>query len=313
MKYLIIIDPIETLISDHDTSIGMMEAIKMHGGEFWLAYGYNLYSHKGNAFVNAFKISFSLDTNPWYKIVDNQTFMLKNFDIILMRKDPPFDMSYIFITYILDMAERDGVLVANRPNSLRNLNEKGLLNFFPQLTTDFLISAEIDTINNFINKHKDVVIKPMDSMGGDSVYRLKIDNNNSKILQQITHNQTKMIMIMEYIPEVVVGDKRILLINGKPASHALLRTPPAGQLQANIAAGGTGTVVPLTANDYKICETIARFCMQHGLYFVGIDVIGNFVTEINITSPTCLREISAYTKQNLALEFIKGLEKHVDK
>jgi glutathione synthase len=312
MKYLIIIDPIETLIADHDTSIGMMAAIKKNGGEFWLAYGNSLYSNSGKAFVHAFAVSFSLNANPWYEIVEQQTFALKDFDIILMRKDPPFDMSYIFITYILDMAAKEGVLVANRPSSLRDLNEKGLLNFFPTLTTNFLISADINTINDFISKHKDVVIKPMDSMGGDSVYRLKVENN-SKILQHITHNQTKMIMTMEYIPEVVVGDKRILLINGKPASHALLRTPPAGQLQANIAAGGTGTVIPLTTNDYKICEAIAPFCMQHGLYFVGIDVIGNYVTEINITSPTCLREISVYTKQDLALEFIKGLEQHVDK
>ena len=308
MRYLVIIDPIDELKVNHDTSIALMEAIDKKDQELWYATANDIFASNGRGLVACNRISLELNASPWYHVEAQMTKPLTDFDIILMRKDPPFNMNYIFITYMLDLAANNGVLVANNPQSLRNFNEKLLLNYFPNITTNYLVSSKLGEIKKFHQKYNEIVVKPLDSMGGDSVYKIGPESDNDYLLLRMTEQQQKAIMVMEYIPEVTVGDKRILILNGKPASHALLRTPPEGQLQANIAAGGTGTVMELSENDRKICEQIAPFCLQNGLYFVGVDVIGNYVTEINITSPTCLREISAYTNEDLAMEFIEGLE-----
>ena len=312
MKYLVVIDPIKHLDPKHDTTIAMMQAMQDCGHEVWICETTHMGIHSGNGIAQATQLTVQLNQTPWYHVISYATLALDTFDIIIMRKDPPFDMDYIFATYILDTAIAKGVLVANHPTSLRNFNEKLLLNHFPELTTDYIVSSNLEQLNQFILKHQDIVVKPLDSMGGESIYRLSASENNEQRLMEMTQQQQRFIMAMEYIPEVTIGDKRILLIHGQPVSHALRRVPPEGQLQANIAAGGTGVVVPLNKRDYHIAESISDFCLQHGLYFVGIDVIGEYVTEINITSPTCLREIENHTQDNLAMQFIQGLDEQAN-
>ena len=252
-----------------------------------------------------------MQRTPWYQQAPSERHALHDFHVILMRKDPPFNMDYIFTTHMLDIAESKGTLVSNRPQSLRDFNEKLLLNFFPELTTPFLVTADAPALTQFIQTHDDTVIKPLDGMGGTSIYRLSSQNNHHKLITTMTHNGQRPVMIMPYIPEVTQGDKRILLLNGIPCSHALMRVPPKGQLLANIAAGGQGHVVPLTQRDYAIAEAVAPFCQQHGLQLVGLDVIGDHLTEINITSPTCLREISDFCQHDYSMDFILGLEKQL--
>lgn len=227
-----------------------------------------------------------------------------------MRKDPPFDMEYIYTTYALDLAERDGVLVANRPQSLRDANEKFFTLNFPQCCPTTLVSKDMQQLKRFWQTHQNVIFKPLEGMGGSSVFHVDEHGRNlSVILEVLTKGQSLNIMAQRYIPEIsTVGDKRILLVNGEPIPYALARIPAKGELRGNLAAGAMGKVVPITARDRWICEQIAPTLKVKGLYFVGIDVIGDYLTEINVTSPTCLREISAETGLDIAGDYLRCLE-----
>ncbi len=311
MKFLFIIDPIETLDPHHDTSLGLMQAAQQRYQSIWITEITDLHIRRGQAFTIASTVQLDLTQTPWQQSQTKNIMALNEFDVIIMRKDPPFNMDYIFATHILDLVSQQGVLVSNHPQSLRDFNEKLILNYFPDLTTDYLVSAQFDQIHQFIQQNKDTVIKPLDSMGGNLISRLQSCDDHRDHILKITDNQKRPVMIMPYIPEVTQGDKRIILLNGKPCDHALLRVPPKGQLLANIAAGGTGQVVPLSKQDYAICQAVAPFCLQHGLQLVGLDVIGPYLTEVNITSPTCLREISDYCQHDYAMDFIVDLEKQL--
>ncbi|HEX9803589.1 MAG TPA: glutathione synthase, partial [Gammaproteobacteria bacterium] len=213
-------------------------------------------------------------------------------DVVLMRKDPPFDMEYIYATYLLEQAERKGTLVVNRPQSLRDANEKVFTANFPQCTPPTLITRRAEAIRDFLQQHRDVILKPLEGMGGASIFKVSSgDPNTSVIIETLTGHGSRYAMAQRFIPEIAAGDKRVLLIDGEPVPYALARIPAEGELRGNLAAGGHGVGIPLTGRDYWICEQVAPTLREKGLIFVGLDIIGDYLTEINVTSPTCIREL----------------------
>jgi glutathione synthase len=235
---------------------------------------------------------------------------LSDLDIILMRQDPPFNTEYIYATYALELAEKKGVLVANRPQSLRDFNEKMAILKVPACTVPTLVSRNFDYLRQFWIEHQAVIYKPLDGKGGGSIFYVGQDAANlNVILETLTENQQVSVMAQRYIPDILIsGDKRVLLVNGEPIPYALARIPKHGEIRGNLAAGGHGVVVPLTARDYTLCEAISPMLQAHGLYFVGIDIIGDYITEINVTSPTCVLEIEAETGLDIAGQYMECLE-----
>jgi glutathione synthase len=226
-----------------------------------------------------------------------------------MRKDPPFDMDYIYATYLLEQLESDGVLVVNKPSSLRDANEKLFALNFPECIPKTLVSSNIEKLNTFINEIKTVVVKPLDGMGGTDIYKLSNgDRNIEEVLQKITNNQSRYIMAQEFLPEIKEGDKRILLINGKPVDYALARLPAEGSFKGNLAAGAKGVGQPLSERDRYLCSQIAPILIKKELMFVGLDVIGDYITEINVTSPTCIRELDKQFGLNISATLLDEVE-----
>jgi len=312
MKLAVLIDPLHQLKPYKDTTVAMIKSANDLGWSCAYFTQADLVCREGHAYANVAEISIADERSvDWAKTKKIGEKPLSDFDIVLMRKDPPFDMEYIYSTYALDLAERDGVLVANKPQSLRDANEKFFTLQFPQCCPTTLISQDMQQLKAFWQKHQNVIFKPLAGMGGSSVFHVdKSGTNLSVILEVLTQHQSVSIMAQVYIPEIVsAGDKRILVINGEPVPYALARIPAKGELRGNLAAGATGKVVPITDRDRWICEQLAPTFKAKGLYFVGIDVIGDFLTEINVTSPTCLREIAAETGLDIAGDFLLGLEK----
>ncbi|MDO8413855.1 MAG: glutathione synthase, partial [Gallionellaceae bacterium] len=228
----------------------------------------------------------------------------------LMRKDPPFDMEYVYSTYLLELAESRGAHVFNRPRAVRDHNEKLAIAKFPQFTAPTLVTRQQHLIREFLAEHRDIVLKPLDGMGGASVFRVhSADHNISVILETLTQYGTRTIMAQRYLPAIAQGDKRILLIAGKPVPYALARIPKAGESRGNLAAGGTGVAQPLTTHDHEIAATLGPVLYAQGLMLVGLDVIGDTLTEINVTSPTCMAEITDQTGFNVAGMMIDALER----
>ena len=268
-----------------------------------------MFCSKGRAYARVSDITVGDEHSmPWATSRCLGDKLLSDFDLILMRLDPPFDMQYIYTTYALELAEREGVIIANKPQSLRDANEKFFTLHFPQCCPDTLVSSNIDRLKTFWKTHNQVIFKPLEGMGGNSIFHVDEKGMNlSVILELLTQRQTNPIMAQRYIPEIVtLGDKRILLVHGEPVPFALARIPAKGELRGNLAAGAFGKVVPITDRDRWICEQIAPTLKAKGLYFVGIDVIGDYLTEINVTSPTCLREIEAETGLDIAGDFLRG-------
>ena len=232
------------------------------------------------------------DPNDWYTLGEVSHQQLASLHVILMRKDPPFDNEFIYSTYILEQAERAGTLVVNKPSSLRDYNEKFFATLFPQCCTNCMVSRDINQLRSFADKHGDVIFKPLDGMGGTAIFRVKSnDPNVSVILETLTHHGHEQIMAQKFIPEITKGDKRILMIDGEAVPFALARIPKQGETRGNLAAGGKGVSQPLTERDQWIAQQIGPILKEKGLLFVGLDVIGDYLTEINITSPTCIREL----------------------
>ena len=307
-----LIDPLHHLKPYKDSTIAMMAKAKALGWSCVYFTQEDLFCSDGAAYARVFDLELGDEhSRDWAQSKMLGEKPLEDFDIILMRKDPPFDMEYIYTTYALELAEKKGVLVANKPQSLRDANEKFFTLNFPQCTPVTLVSKDINRLKDFWQQHQNVIFKPLEGMGGSSVFHVdKQGINHSVILEILTKNQTTNIMAQRYIPEIVnKGDKRILLINGEPVPYALARIPAKGELRGNLAAGAKGEVVAITDRDRWICEQIAPTLKAKGLYFVGIDVIGDYLTEINVTSPTCLREISAETGLDIAGDYLRCLEK----
>ena len=311
MKLAVLMDPLEHLKPYKDTTIAMIQSAYALGWSCVYFTTRDLFCLEGKAFAHVHEIEITDINSPnWVKTNDLGERALTDFDIILMRKDPPFDLEYIYATYALELAEQAGVLVANKPQSLRDANEKFFALHFSQCCPLTLVSKDILRLKDFWKNHINVIFKPLEGMGGSSVFHVNEDGRNlSVILEILTKDQTVNIMAQRYIPEIVSkGDKRVLLINGEPIPYALARIPQKGELRGNLAAGARGEVVPITERDRWICQQIAPTLKAKGLYFVGIDVIGDYLTEINVTSPTCAREIMAESKLDIAGDYLRCLE-----
>lgn len=245
----------------------------------------------------------------WYSVSNTETLPLDQFDAVLMRKDPPFDLEYVYSTYLLELAENSGACVINSPRAIRDHNEKLAITQFPQWIAPTLVTSQGQLIQDFLNEHLDIILKPLDGMGGASVFRVhRADHNLNVILETLTHYGTRTIMAQRYIPEIAQGDKRILLIDGKAIPFALARIPKSGESRGNLAVGGIGQTQPLTAHDQKIAESLGPELAQRGLMLVGLDVIGDYLTEINVTSPTGMQEICRQTGFNVAEVMLDAIE-----
>lgn len=304
----VIMDPLASIHIKKDSTLAMVQEAQQRGWSVdYLELG-DLSLKNGEPYGSAKRLSLKLDETPWYHLDAPELKPLSDYHILLVRKDPPFNEVYLYATYILEHAERKGVLVANRPQSLRDANEKLFTTLFPEWMPATLVSANQNELRYFLKAHGDIVCKPLNSMGGTSVFRVKQgDVNANVIFETLTSGGQTYIMAQVYLPSIREGDKRILMINGKPIPYALARVPQDGDWRGNLAAGAKPKVQPLSARDHEITEAVGPHLRQRGLYFVGLDVIGDSLTEINVTSPTGIREIETATAFNAAALFLDCL------
>lgn len=305
-------DPIESINTTKDSSFAMLLAAQKRGWQLYYMQQSDIYMLGANAMARAQSIKVTDNHENWYSSQPAEDIKLASLDAILMRKDPPFDIEYITSTYILEMAERAGSLVVNRPASLRDANEKMFITHFPQCCTPMMVTSNTSLVRQFIHEQKDVIVKPLDGMGGESIFRLTPDDPNiSVILETITHHGHKTIMAQRYISEITEGDKRILLINGEAVPYALARIPAQGETRGNLAAGGSGVGIELSERDHWICQQVGPRLREMGILFAGIDVIGDYLTEINITSPTCIRELDKQFNLDIAGQLMDCIEQQI--
>ncbi len=308
----VVMDPIDQINFKKDTTLALLLAAQGKGWKLVYMEQADLYLEQGIA--NAFGRPLRVANNPeqWFELADQQTYALGDLDVILMRKDPPFDNEYIYSTYILEAAEEQGSLVVNNPESLRDCNEKIFATQFPQCCPPVLVSRNPQQLRAFHQTHSDVIFKPLDGMGGSGIFRCKADDPNvGVILETLTDHGSHLIMAQRYIPEITAGDKRILVIDGEAVPYALARVPAVGETRGNLAAGGTGIAQPLTERDEWIVAQVAPTLKQKGLLFVGLDVIGDYLTEINVTSPTCAREIDNAFNTGIGARLMTAIEKRL--
>ncbi|BBP79944.1 glutathione synthase [Pseudomonas gingeri NCPPB 3146 = LMG 5327] len=288
----IVMDPIASISYKKDSSLAMLLAAQERGWTLFYMEQQDLYQDAGVARARMKPLKVFANPEHWFELEAETDAALSDLDVILMRKDPPFDMEFVYSTYLLEQAERAGVLVVNKPQSLRDCNEKLFATQFPHCTPPTLVSRRADVLREFAARHGDVILKPLDGMGGTSIFRHRVgDPNLSVILETLTALGTQQIMAQAYLPGIKDGDKRILMIDGEPVPYCLARIPAAGETRGNLAAGGRGEARPLTDRDRWIAAQVGPTLREKGLLFVGLDVIGEHLTEINVTSPTCIREI----------------------
>ena len=294
IKLGVVMDPIAAINYKKDTTMAMLWAAESRGWQLYYMEQKDLYLEQGVGRARMAQLSVFHDPDRWFELDEPEDRNLAELDVILMRKDPPFDNEYIYSTYILEEAERKGTLIVNRCQSLRDCNEKVFATQFPQCCPPVLVSADSKRLKAFHREHQDVIFKPLDGMGGDAIFRVKPDDPNvSVILEMLTRNSRQTIMAQRFIPEIKEGDKRILMINGEPVPYCLARVPLVGETRGNLAAGGIGRAQALTERDHWVASQVGPSLREKGLLFAGIDVIGDYLTEINVTSPTCIREIDA--------------------
>jgi glutathione synthase len=288
----IVMDPIAGIAFKKDSSLAMLLAAQARGWSLFYMEQQDLYQLGSQARGRMRPLRVFNDPEHWFELDAEIDEPLGELDVILMRKDPPFNGEYVYATYLLELAEQAGALVVNRPQSLRDCNEKFFATQFPQCTPPTLVSRRSDILREFAREHRDIILKPLDEMGGASIFRHREgDPNLSVILETLTDHGARQIMAQRYIPEIKAGDKRILMIDGEPVPYCLARIPAAGETRGNLAAGGRGEARPLSDRDREIAAIVGPHLRARGLLFVGLDVIGDYLTEINITSPTCIREI----------------------
>ncbi|XQW83959.1 glutathione synthase [Thalassotalea piscium] len=314
IKLGIVMDPISQVNVRKDSSMAMMFEAQKRGYQLYYIEMKDLYLVQGQCRASTQQVKVYDDPEHWYDLAEVEDIALESLDAVLMRKDPPFDTEYIYATYMLERAELAGTLIVNKPQSLRDCNEKLFTAWFAELTPKTLVTRNNDLIRQFHQDNKDVIIKPLDGMGGSSIFRLKEnDPNVGVILETLTAHGSQYAMVQEFVPDISNGDKRILIVNGEPMPYCLARIPAKGETRGNLAAGGRGEARPLSATDKLIAETIAPELKKRGLYFVGLDVIGDKVTEINVTSPTCIREIEAAYPINISGKLMDAIEEHLAK
>jgi glutathione synthase len=314
MKFIFLIDQIDSLKVYKDSSIAIMREAALRNHEVFVMHQSDLVCRQGRVSALATRLTLTDNDASWYSIQDKTTQSLNEFDAVLVRKDPPFETEYLYATQLLDLAQQAGARVFNAPGALRDFNEKLAITRFPALIVPTLVSCNAEVLRGFAQEMGDVILKPLDGMGGMQVFRVRPDGLNlNAILETLTQNETRTIMAQQYIPAISAGDKRIFMINGEPVPYALARIPAEGETRANLAAGGQGVAQLLSARDREIAETVGPHLKAAGLLLVGLDVIGDYLTEINVTSPTGFVELSRETGINFTAMFVDALENEVER
>ena len=309
MKFGVVMDPIGSINFKKDSTLSILIEAQSRKHDLIYMEPSSLFLREDGAYALTQEIKVRDDSENWFELSDTSEMRLSDLDMIVMRQDPPFDANYIYNTYVLEAAEREEVIVVNKPQSLRDCNEKVFATEFPQCCTPFLVTSNQSLLKEFIKEHLDTVVKPLDGMGGSSIFRVRsLDPNIAVILENITKNGDTKVMIQKYIPEIVEGDKRILLIDGVPMEGAIARIPAEGELRGNLAAGASAAAKSLTNQDKWICDQVGPRLKELGLSLVGLDIIGDYLTEVNVTSPTCFREYKSLCDIDVASDFLDCLE-----
>ncbi len=302
-------DPVHKIKIHKDSTFAMMLEAQRRGHQLWYMELSDLWLQSDRAWARQHHITVKDDPDSWFKISSSRELPMDELDVVLMRKDPPFDLTYIITTYLLEAAQRRGTLVVNPPAALRDHNEKLATALFPQCCVPSIVTRDTQRLHGFITSQQQTVVKPVDSMGGDSIFRANAgDHNLNVILETVTRRDTVYVMAQRFIPEISAGDKRILMVNGEPVPYALARIPREGEFRGNLAAGGAGKGQPLSQNDNWIAAQVGPWLKENNILFAGLDVIGNFLTEINITSPTCIRELDSLFNLNISSQLFDIIE-----
>ena len=314
MRFLFVLDPLDSLKAYKDTSVAMMRAAQARGHEVFVSRQETLHWSGSRVAAAAQRISLTDNDEDWYRPHETETRPLKELDAVLMRKDPPFDLEYVTSTWLLSAAVREGARVFNAPNAIRDHNEKLSIAEFPKFTVPSLATREMATLQAFIDEHRDVVLKRLEGMGGAGIFRVRHDDpNRNVIVETVSELGGRAVMAQRYIPQIAEGDKRVLLIDGKPVPHCLARIPKPGESRGNLAAGARGVAQPLSPRHREIAQALGPVLAARGLLLVGLDVIGDWLTEVNVTSPTCFREIQDQTGFDVAGMFLDALETKLEK
>ncbi len=304
----VIMDPIGSIKVKKDSTLAMLLAAQARDWPLWYMEPADLFARDGTTFARMRELSVSDDSQHWFEFGDERTTALRDLDVILMRKDPPFDMEYVFATYLLELAEMEGALVVNKPQALRDANEKFFISWFSQYTPPTLVTSSMDRLRAFVTEQNDCILKPLDTMGGASIFRVRPDDPNINVtFETLTNFGTRTIMAQRFIPEIKDGDKRILMIDGEPIPYALARLAAPGETRANLATGGRGEGVALSDRDREICDEVGPVLRQKSVLFAGLDVIGDYLTEVNVTSPTCIRELDALYDLNIGAQLMDAI------
>jgi len=313
MKIGVVMDPISSINIKKDSTFEMILQAQNLGWQVEYLEMNDLSIDNGVALGDARKLKVQADPNHWFDLEQSRSIKLGELDAILMRKDPPFDMEFVYSTYILELAEQQGALVVNSPAALRDCNEKAYCAWFPQVCPETLITRRADQFRDFLDLHGDIILKPLDGMGGASIFRVQKDSPNiSVIIETLTNHESSYAMAQRYLPEIKQGDKRILMVDGEPVNYSLARIPAEGETRGNLAAGGTGVAQELSDSDRAIAAIVGPELRKRNILFAGLDVIGDRLTEINVTSPTCIKEINAQFNTNIALDLLRAIEKKLN-
>ena len=310
MNLLFVADPLEAFKVYKDTTFSMMREAQRRGHRIWACEPRHLAWRSGGqvqAVVREITLTGGVD--PWFEQTGTPTRALREFDAVLMRKDPPFDSEFFYATHLLEQAEREGARVFNSPRALRDHPEKLAIMEFPQFVSPTLVTRDADEIRRFHAEHQDVILKPLDGMGGMGIFRVRSDGLNlGAIIETLNRGGATTVMAQRFVPEIVKGDKRVLVIGGKPVPFSLARIPQGSEVRGNLAAGGKGVAQPLTGRDWEIAQALGPVLAERGLLLVGLDVIGDVLTEINVTSPTCFQEITQQSGFDVPAMFVDALE-----
>ena len=312
MKIAFLADPISTFKIYKDSTFAMMREAARRGHTIYAFEQRDMVLEEGVVTAQATRLTLTGEPDAWYRADAPEIVELSDFDAVIERKDPPFDMEYVYGTYLLELAERRGARIFNRSGAIRDHNEKLSIAQFSQYTSPTLVSSNMDRLRAFHDKHGDVIFKPLDGMGGAGIFRIKQDGMNlGSVIESLTGNGQHSIMAQKFIPAITQGDKRILVIGGKPVPFALARIPQGNEVRGNLAAGGIGVAQPITERDREIAEALGPVLAARGLLLVGLDVIGDYLTEVNVTSPTCFQEIADQTGFDVAAMFIDAVEQQL--
>lgn len=309
MKIAVVMDPISSINIKKDSTFEMIWQAQQLGWQVEYLEMSDLSIDNGVALGSMRQLTVAQNPTDWFTLGDPRQVKLGEIDAILMRKDPPFDMEFVYSTYILELAEKQGALVVNSPKALRDCNEKAYCAWFPEVCPDTLITRKASDFRQFLDTHQDIILKPLDGMGGASIFRVQAGSPNvAVIIETLTSHGTRFAMAQRFMPEIVDGDKRILMVNGKPAPYVLARLPAKGETRGNLAAGGSGVAQELSDSDRQIANIVGPELVKRNILFAGLDVIGDRLTEINVTSPTCIKEINNAFGTNIALDLLQAID-----